>query len=116
MALAKQGFPISDIRGRGLMVAMEFGGKDGGLAAEPGTASAVTKAAGKRNMLLLTAGGPPFAVCVASPQAQAYAFAFRKSYHLPLKLSLFVFAVPFEPLLTRHCCPKALSDMPSGHC
>lgn len=53
--LAKK-FPIIDVRGRGLMVAVEFGGADGGLIAEPGTASAVTKAAGRRNMLLLSAG------------------------------------------------------------
>ena len=49
-------FPISDIRGRGLMVAAEFGSPDGGLVAQAGTASAVTKAAGRRNMLLLSAG------------------------------------------------------------
>jgi 4-aminobutyrate aminotransferase len=48
-------YPIIDIRGRGLMCAAEFGGKDG-MSAEPGVAAAVTKAAGKRNMLLLTAG------------------------------------------------------------
>jgi len=49
-------FPISDVRGRGLMVAVEFGGADGGLTAKTGVASAVTKAAGRRNMLLLSAG------------------------------------------------------------
>lgn len=49
-------YPISDIRGRGLMVAVEFGSPDGGLTAKPGTASQVTKAAGRRNMLLLSAG------------------------------------------------------------
>ncbi|KAK9814300.1 hypothetical protein WJX72_003610 [[Myrmecia] bisecta] len=49
-------YPIIDIRGRGLMVAAEFGGKDGSLSAEYGVASAVTKACGKRNMILLTAG------------------------------------------------------------
>lgn len=49
-------YPISDIRGRGLMVAVEFGGADGGLVAKPGTASLITKAAGRRNMLLLSAG------------------------------------------------------------
>lgn len=38
------------------MCAAEFGGRDGGMSAEPGVAAAVTKAAGKRNMLLLTAG------------------------------------------------------------
>ena len=38
------------------MVAAELGGKDGGLAAEYGVASRVTKAAGARGMLLLTAG------------------------------------------------------------
>ena len=49
-------YPISDIRGRGLMVAVEFGAPDGGLTAKAGTASQVTKAAGRRNMLLLSAG------------------------------------------------------------
>ena len=49
-------YPISDVRGRGLMVALEFGGADGSLVAKSGVAAAVTKAAGKRNMLLLSAG------------------------------------------------------------
>ena len=51
-----QKFPISDVRGRGLMIAVEFGGPDGSLVAKAGTASAITKAAAKRNMLLLSAG------------------------------------------------------------
>lgn len=55
MGLAEK-FPITDVRGRGLMVAVEFGGLDGSLTAQPGIASTVTKAAGKRNMLLLSAG------------------------------------------------------------
>ena len=41
------------------MVAVELGGLDGGLTAKAGTASAVTKAAGNRNMLLLSAGRIP---------------------------------------------------------
>ena len=49
-------YPIIDVRGRGLMCAVEFGGHDGGLSASPGIAAAITKAAGKRNMLLLVAG------------------------------------------------------------
>ena len=49
-------FPISDVRGRGLMVAAEFGSADGGLTAKAGVASAVTKACLARDMLLLTAG------------------------------------------------------------
>jgi 4-aminobutyrate aminotransferase len=49
-------FPITDVRGRGLMVAAEFGAPEGGLVAKAGTAAAVTKAAGRRNMLLLSAG------------------------------------------------------------
>ena len=49
-------YPIIDVRGRGLMCAVEFGGHDGGLTASPGIAAALTKAAGKRNMLLLVAG------------------------------------------------------------
>ena len=52
----QQQFPIIDVRGRGLMVAAEFGGADGGLTAKPGTAAAITKAAVARNMLLLSAG------------------------------------------------------------
>jgi 4-aminobutyrate aminotransferase len=55
VALSRK-YPISDVRGRGLMVAAEFGAADGGLVAKPGVAAAVTKAAGKRNMLLLSAG------------------------------------------------------------
>ena len=62
-------YPIIDVRGRGLMCAVEFGGHDGSLTASPGVAAAVTKAAGKRNMLLLTAGtllpkcAPAFRYC-----------------------------------------------------
>ncbi|KAK9839019.1 hypothetical protein WJX74_007933 [Apatococcus lobatus] len=52
----QQQFPIIDVRGRGLMVAIEFGGTDGSLSAKYGTAAAITKAAVKRNMLLLSAG------------------------------------------------------------
>lgn len=58
-------YPVIDIRGRGLMCAVEFGGRDGSMTAEPGVASAITKAASKRNMLLLTAG-PPFALSWAT--------------------------------------------------
>jgi len=52
-------YPIIDVRGRGLMVAVEFGeqrGVDGSYTAKPGCATAVTKAAQRRNMILLTAG------------------------------------------------------------
>ena len=52
-------YPIIDVRGRGLMVAVEFGeqrGVDGSYTAKAGCAAAVTKAAQKRNMILLTAG------------------------------------------------------------
>lgn len=52
-------YPIIDIRGRGLMVALEFGehrGVDGSYTAKAGCATAVMKAAQKRNMILLTAG------------------------------------------------------------
>ena len=55
LELAKR-YPVIDIRGRGLMCAVEFGGLDGGMSAPYGVAAAITKAAGKRNMLLLTAG------------------------------------------------------------
>ncbi|DBA97194.1 hypothetical protein WJX77_010196 [Trebouxia sp. C0004] len=52
-------YPIIDVRGRGLMVAVEFGEQrsvDGSYTAKAGCAAAVTKAAQKRNMILLTAG------------------------------------------------------------
>lgn len=55
-------YPIIDIRGRGLMVAVEFGEQrsvDGSFTAKAGCAAAVTKAAQKRNMILLTAGEIP---------------------------------------------------------
>ena len=56
-------YPILDIRGRGLMVAVEFGGKDGSFQAEAGTATAVTKACASHSMLLLSAGAPVQAQC-----------------------------------------------------
>ena len=49
-------YPIIDIRGRGLMSALEFGGLDGSLEAEPGTAGKVVKACAERGMLILSAG------------------------------------------------------------
>ena len=49
-------YPIIDIRGRGLMVAVEFGGKDGSFKAETGTATAMVKACAAHSMLLLSAG------------------------------------------------------------
>lgn len=58
MEMSKR-YPIIDVRGRGLMVAVEFGeqrGVDGSYTAKPGCAAAVTKAAQRRNMILLTAG------------------------------------------------------------
>lgn len=57
MKLSKD-YPIIDVRGRGLMVAAEFGGEDGGMTATAGTASKVTKACAARNLLLLSAGAP----------------------------------------------------------
>lgn len=56
-----QKYPIVDVRGRGLMMAAEFGTRqpDGGLAAEPHTASKLTHAAGRRGLLLLGAGAQP---------------------------------------------------------
>lgn len=53
--LAKD-YPIIDVRARGLMVAAEFGGKDGGMTPKYGVASELTKAAMRHDMLLLTAG------------------------------------------------------------
>ena len=67
-------YPIIDIRGRGLMVAVEFGehrGVDGSYTAKAGCAAAVTKAAQKRNMILLTAGDcsrSMFNICSNSAQ------------------------------------------------
>ncbi len=55
MSLAAK-FPVIDVRGRGLMVAMEFGGRDGGLTGEYGTAAAVVSAARDRGLLMLSAG------------------------------------------------------------
>lgn len=52
-----QKYPIIDVRGRGLMLAAEFGGVDGGLTARPHTAADITHAAAKRGMLLMGAGG-----------------------------------------------------------
>ena len=49
-------YPITDVRGRGLMVAAEFGEPGGGLKAPAGLAAKITKACGKRNMILLSAG------------------------------------------------------------
>jgi 4-aminobutyrate aminotransferase len=48
-------FPIIDVRGHGLMVAIELGGSDGG-AAPYGAAAKLTAAALKEDLLLLTAG------------------------------------------------------------
>lgn len=49
-------FPIIDVRGRGLMVALEFGGPDGSLEGPPGLAAKVVAAARDRGLLMLTAG------------------------------------------------------------
>ena len=51
-------YPIIDVRGRGLMVAAEFGEPGGGSKAPAGLAAKITKACGKRNMILLSAGAP----------------------------------------------------------
>ena len=47
---------IKDVRGRGLMVAAELGAADGSFPAPYGLAGKVTAAAGRRDMLLLSAG------------------------------------------------------------
>lgn len=52
-------YPIVDIRGRGLMSAIEFGGEDGSLKADYGTAGKVVKACGDRGLLILSAGMAP---------------------------------------------------------
>ena len=67
-------YPIIDVRGRGLMCAVEFGGQDGGLSASPGIAAAITKAAGRRNMLLLVAGVGLGAMECAAYDVQAQRF------------------------------------------
>lgn len=56
VALAAKFPAIMDVRGRGLMVAMEFGGRDGGLLGESGTAAKVVSSARDRGLLMLTAG------------------------------------------------------------
>eukprot|EP00898_Chlorokybus_atmophyticus_P007338 jgi/Chlat1/7605/Chrsp64S00557 len=55
VSLAKR-FPIIDIRGRGLMVAAEFGGSDGSVTPKSGVATAVSRACYSRGMLIMTAG------------------------------------------------------------
>jgi len=54
-----------DIRGRGLMSALEFGGRDGSLHAEPGTAAKLVKAANERGLLILAAGAHFASQCSA---------------------------------------------------
>lgn len=49
-------YPITEVRGKGLMVAAEIGGRDGGLVAEKGAAGAITKACLEEGMLVITAG------------------------------------------------------------
>lgn len=56
LVLLSKRYPLVDIRGRGLMVGVEFGGHDGGRRAEKGTAVAVQKAAFKRGVMLMPAG------------------------------------------------------------
>lgn len=53
--LAKR-YPIVDVRGRGLMVGVEFGGRDGSRKAEKGVSGAIQKAAFKRGVMLMPAG------------------------------------------------------------
>ncbi|GBF89952.1 4-aminobutyrate transaminase [Raphidocelis subcapitata] len=56
LTLLAEKWPLSDVRGRGLMVGVEFGGADGGRTAEKGVAGAVQKAAFKRGAMLMPAG------------------------------------------------------------
>lgn len=60
-AASLQKYPITDVRGRGLMLAAEFGSTqpDGSLAlaAPPHTAANITHAAARRGLLLMGAGG-----------------------------------------------------------
>jgi len=50
LVLLSKKYPIIDVRGRGLMVGVEFGGRDGGCKAEKGIA-------GVSVSLLLVVGG-----------------------------------------------------------
>ena len=55
-----ESYPVIDVRGRGLMVAMEFGGPGRELEGAPyGTAAKVVAAARDRGLLMLTAGACP---------------------------------------------------------
>ena len=52
-----ESYPIADVRGRGLMVAVEFGGPNREPEGAPyGVAAKVVAAARDRGLLLLTAG------------------------------------------------------------
>jgi 4-aminobutyrate aminotransferase len=81
--LATEVFPgaIVDVRGRGLMLAVEFGDGSGGLDARPGTATAVAAAAGKRGLMVMTAGArealrflPPLIISEAEVEEALAAF------------------------------------------
>jgi len=75
-------YPIIDVRGRGLMLAVEFGAAGGGsLDAAPGTAAAVAYAAGRRGLMVMTAGArealrflPPLIISEAEVEEALHAF------------------------------------------
>lgn len=76
-----QKYPIIDVRGRGLMLAAEFGGADGSLAARPHTAADLTHAAAQRGMLLMGAGAretirflPPLNISAAEVEEGLHIF------------------------------------------
>ena len=75
-------YPIIDVRGRGLMLAVEFGAAGGGsLDAAPGTAAAVAYAAGRRGLMVMTAGArealrflPPLIISEAEVEEALHTF------------------------------------------
>lgn len=56
LAIKDKGYPVADIRGKGLMVAVEFGGPHGELDAPYGIAVEVMKACREKGLIIMTAG------------------------------------------------------------
>lgn len=82
------------------MVAVEFGGSDGSLVAKTGTASAVTKAAGRHNMLLLSAGSYLTVHCLQKVYIGIQLLSFLGSYSCRLYAPLL-----FDEILKSHHYP-----------
>jgi len=83
-----------DIRGRGLMSALEFGGRDGSLHAESGTAAKLVRAAGERGLMILAAG---------------------TSYALPLAFITFGLRPQLSAQAQDHSCPADVDMWCSTH-